>query len=116
MTTRLGVTVSHEATHALVTLTGELDVISGERLRTVFGKLSDEGNTRLVVDASELTFCDSMGLRLLLEAHDRAVEAGGFMKLAGVRGVFRRILTVTGLHAAFPIYETPADALAALDD
>ncbi|MBB2747663.1 UNVERIFIED_ORG: anti-sigma B factor antagonist [Microbispora rosea subsp. rosea] len=116
MTTRLGVTVSHEATHTLVTLTGELDVISGERLRTVFGKLSEEGGTRLVVDTSELTFCDSMGLRLLLEAHDRAVEAGGFMKLAGVRGVFRRILTVTGLHAAFPIYETPADALATLDD
>ncbi|GAB3907700.1 STAS domain-containing protein [Microbispora bryophytorum] len=116
MTTRLGVTVSHEATHTLVTLTGELDVISGERLSTVFGKLSEEGGTRLVVDASELTFCDSMGLRLLLEAHDRAVEAGGFMKLAGVRGVFRRILTVTGLHAAFPIYETLADALETLDD
>ncbi|MEU6410101.1 STAS domain-containing protein [Microbispora sp. NPDC046933] len=116
MTTRFGVTVSHEAAHTLVTLAGELDVISGERLRTVFGKLAEEGATRLVVDASELTFCDSMGLRLLLEAHDRAVEAGGFMKLAGVRGVFRRILTVTGLHAAFPIYETLADALAALDD
>lgn len=116
MTTRLGVTVSHEATHALVTLTGELDVISGERLRAVLGKLADEGVTRLVLEASELTFCDSMGLRLLLEAHDRAVEAGGFMKLAGVRGVFRRILTVTGLHAAFPIYETLPDALGALDD
>ncbi|WP_182899959.1 STAS domain-containing protein [Microbispora sp. H10830] len=116
MTTRLGVTVSHEATHTLVTLNGELDVISGERLRTLFGKLSEEGGTRLVVDTSELTFCDSMGLRLLLETHDRAVEAGGFMTLAGVRGVFRRILTVTGLHAAFPIYETLADALAALDD
>ncbi|WP_030507492.1 STAS domain-containing protein [Microbispora rosea] len=115
MTTRLGVTVSHEATHALVTLTGELDVISGERLRTVFGKLSEEGAARLVVDTSELTFCDSMGLRLLLETHDHAVEAGGFMKLVGVRGVFRRILTVTGLHVAFPIHETVAEALTALD-
>ncbi|GAB3135277.1 STAS domain-containing protein [Microbispora hainanensis] len=139
MTTRLGVTVRHEATHTLVTLTGELDVISGERLRTVFGKLfdessgessgtssgtsfgtsfgtlPDEGAVRLVVDASELTFCDSMGLRLLLETHDHAVEAGGFLKLAGVRGVFLRILTVTGLHAAFPIHETVEDAVAALD-
>ncbi|MFI7039382.1 STAS domain-containing protein [Microbispora rosea] len=115
MTTRLGVTVSHEATHTLVTLTGELDVISSERLRTVFGKLSEEGAARLVVDTSELTFCDSMGLRLLLETHDHAVEAGGFMKLVGVRGVFRRILTVTGLHVAFPIHETVAEALTALD-
>ncbi|HEU4567977.1 STAS domain-containing protein [Microbispora hainanensis] len=124
MTTRLGVTVSHEATHTLVTLTGELDVISCERLRTVFGKvfgelpgaLPDEGAARLVVDASGLTFCDSMGLRLLLETHDHAVEAGGFLKLAGVRGVLLRILTVTGLHAAFPVHETVEDALASLDD
>lgn len=114
MTTRLGVTMSHEATHTLVTLVGELDVISGERLRTAFDKLLDEGHSRLVLDASELAFCDSMGLRLLLEAHDRAVEAGGFMRMAGVKGVFRRILTVTGLHAAFPIYETVPEALETL--
>ncbi|GAA4208206.1 STAS domain-containing protein [Microbispora amethystogenes] len=116
MTTRLAVTVSHEATHTLVTLTGELDVISGERLRPALDKLLDEGHARLVLDTTGLGFCDSMGLRLLLEAHDRAVEAGGFLKLAGVGGAFRRILTVTGLYAAFSIYETLPDALAAVTD
>ncbi|GLW26559.1 anti-sigma factor antagonist [Microbispora triticiradicis] len=116
MTTRLAVTVSHEATYTLVTLTGELDVISGERLRPALDKLLDEGHTRLVLDTARLGFCDSMGLRLLLETHDRAVEAGGFMRIAGVEGVFRRILTVTGLYAAFPIYGSVTDAVAAATD
>jgi anti-sigma B factor antagonist len=111
MTTRLGVTVSREATHTVVTVAGELDVISAERLRATLGKLLDEGRDRLILDASELSFCDSMGLRLLLEVHDGAEQTGGFLRLAGVRGVFRRILTVTGLNAAFTIYETVGDAV-----
>ncbi|ETK31156.1 STAS domain-containing protein [Microbispora sp. ATCC PTA-5024] len=113
MTTKLDVRVGRETAYTVVTLVGELDVISADGLRAALGKLLLEERVRLVVDATELTFCDSMGLRMLLEYADRATRAGGYMRLAGVRGVFRRILTVTGLHAAFPLYDTVAEAVAA---
>ncbi|MBP2707090.1 STAS domain-containing protein [Microbispora sp. RL4-1S] len=110
MTTRLAVRVGREATHTVVVLTGELDVISADDLRASLAKVLQDGHTDVIVDAGGLTFCDSMGLRLLLEYLDLFTEAGGFLRLAGVHGAVLRILTVTGLRSAFPIYDTVADA------
>jgi anti-sigma B factor antagonist len=108
--TKLGVSVSQGAANSVVTVVGELDVISADDLRAALGELLEEGRTRLIIDVTGLTFCDSMGLRLLLEFLDRSTKSGGFLRLAGVRGVLERVLTVTGLNAAFPIYETAAEA------
>ncbi|MEZ0073905.1 STAS domain-containing protein [Planotetraspora sp. GP83] len=111
MPTRLDLTVSQETTHTVVALVGELDVISAETLSTALSKELEQGHSRLIIDASQLTFCDSMGLRLLLQFLGRSFEARGFLKLAGVHGTFDRILTVTGLRDAFPIFDTVAEAL-----
>jgi len=44
-----------------------------------------------------------MGLRTILEYVNRAARAGGWMRLAGVQGVLKRLLEVTGVAGAIPI-------------
>ncbi|MEZ0075161.1 STAS domain-containing protein [Planotetraspora sp. GP83] len=111
MPTRLAVTVSQEAADTVVTLAGELDIISAGRLSEALSEEMEAGHARLIVEVEQLTFCDSMGVRLLVEFLRRTSEAGGYLKLAGVRGPLRRLLEVLGLDDAFPIYESVADAL-----
>lgn len=88
---------------AVVTLTGELDTTRCDELdETLAGALSD-GCAHLILDTTELTFCDSMGLRSLLEFKERAQRAGGWLRLVGVRGVLKRLLEVTGVAFVIPI-------------
>ncbi|WP_336212540.1 STAS domain-containing protein [Nonomuraea sp. LPB2021202275-12-8] len=90
-----------EGAAAVVRVDGELDKVTAPAFRECLTALSAEGRLDVVIDASRLTFCDSSGLWVLV-AHRRDVGAlGGSLRLTGVHGVFRRVLDVTGLKAAF---------------
>ncbi|GIH71806.1 MULTISPECIES: STAS domain-containing protein [Sphaerimonospora] len=107
----LEITVSDHQAASVVALAGELDIATGDVLRGAIRDLIQRGRVRLVVDASVLQFCDSYGLEALLEMHDTLREAGGSMCLAGVHGVLRLVLDVTGTET-LKIRPTPAEALA----
>ncbi|MFD1936594.1 MULTISPECIES: STAS domain-containing protein [Nonomuraea] len=83
-------------------LTGDLDVISSPRLPSAVEAALLSGCRLLIVDTAELAFCDASGLRALLQAQRRVVDAGGSMRLAHVHGVLRRILEITDLAVVFP--------------
>ncbi|MFF3442196.1 STAS domain-containing protein [Streptosporangium sp. NPDC002721] len=103
MTTRLDLSVHRHEGASVIALTGELDKLSGPRLRDVMVAQLDDGVCRLVLDVTGLRFCDSTGLWIMLELQRRAVAAGGCLRLAGVHGVLGRILTITGLAGAFSL-------------
>ncbi|WP_433498697.1 STAS domain-containing protein [Sphaerimonospora sp. CA-214678] len=107
----LEITVSDHQAASVVALAGELDIATGDVLRGTIEDLIQRGRTKLVVDASVLQFCDSYGLEALLEMHDALKDVGGSMCLAGVHGVLRLVLDVTGTDT-FTIKQTPAEALA----
>jgi anti-sigma B factor antagonist len=85
----------------VITLAGELDKLSSPRLHDVLAEQLDDGACHLVLDVSGLSFCDSTGLWTMLAFQRRVGAAGGSLRLAGAYGVLERILTVTGLAAAF---------------
>ncbi|GAA4593201.1 STAS domain-containing protein [Planotetraspora phitsanulokensis] len=110
----LELTVNHEATHAVVAADGEIDFLSADLLSAVLNKQLAEGRPHLIIDASRLSFCDSTGLGVLLEARATAIKRGGFVRLAGVHGSFDRLLSITGLRgAAFPVFDSVAEAASA---
>jgi anti-anti-sigma factor len=66
----------------------------------------------LVVDCSELEFCDSTGLNVLLGARLKAEAEGGAVHLAGMRPPVARVFEITGAEAVFRVHDTLDAALA----
>ncbi|GAA3093790.1 hypothetical protein GCM10017600_79980 [Streptosporangium carneum] len=60
-------------------------------------------HVRIIIDTTELDFCDSTGVWTLLTTLRRAYEQSGWLRLAGVHGVLGRLLELTRLAEAFPI-------------
>lgn len=83
---------------ASVRVAGELDLDSAPRLKQVL----DEGlgRVRLVlVDVRELSFVDSSGLHVLLDAAQRARNGGSRLVLVGVSVALERLLDLTRTRA-----------------
>lgn len=86
----------------VVRVSGELDIRTCERLEHTTGELVDQGR-RVVLDLSELTFCDSTGLAVLVRLHKRAETAGGSMVLRSPVPRVLNLLTLTGLTRLFRV-------------
>ncbi|MFG1941385.1 STAS domain-containing protein [Nonomuraea sp. NPDC048826] len=98
---------------AVISVVGELDTTRCSRLAEALDACLAAGRVHLVIDTAELTFCDSMGLRTLIDHVERARLAGGWLRLTGARGVLRRLLDVTGVGALIPIDPDVSTALRA---
>ncbi|MFI7452291.1 STAS domain-containing protein [Nonomuraea sp. NPDC049714] len=99
----LAITSEQFGDTAIISLTGELDTTRCAQVDETLSACLSGGCPHLIIDASGLTFCDSMGLRTLLEYVDRTAKAGGWLRLAGVHGVLKRLLEVTGVAVVIPI-------------
>jgi len=96
---------------AVVRLRGDLDVFLKGKLQQELQVAEDRGI--LVIDLSAVTFIDSAGLTVLIDAHKRATRIGGDVRLV-VREDQQvyRILQITGLTRMFKIFATEAAAVA----
>jgi anti-sigma B factor antagonist len=97
------VTTSRTADTTVIGLAGELDLHSSEMLAaTVDDALS--GSPRVVViDAGDLTFADSAGLRALLSARETAEQRGVSLRLGRISPTLGRLLDMTGLRDVFEV-------------
>ena len=100
------------ATH--VALSGELDIATHGEAEAKLKEVQESGAAVVVLDLRGLSFMDSTGLRLLVQADSRAREDG--KRLAIVRGpdAVHRVLEITGLDAKLDLIGDPAE-VAALD-
>ncbi|MBQ1024571.1 STAS domain-containing protein [Micromonospora sp. C95] len=84
----------HDAGHAELRLTGDLDFDSAPELVDVVATLRREGFEQFVIDLSGVSMCDSSGLSAFVVAH-----RGGSvpLRLIGVNATLRQLLDRTGL-------------------
>ncbi|CAK7284797.1 STAS domain-containing protein [Streptomyces misionensis] len=94
-------------------VSGEMDYMTGPSLRGRFDLLVTEGG-RCIVDLSDVSFCDSAGLNVLLGARRVAEARGAVLVLACVPAPLRRILEMTGADQVLRVFDTVADAEATL--
>ncbi|TDB71479.1 STAS domain-containing protein [Micromonospora sp. KC723] len=78
-------------------LAGELDLSTSGELNETIDRLATQGERHLLLDLSELTFCDSTGIAAFVRGDNRASAAGGWLRLTGASGRVDRVLQVTGL-------------------
>jgi anti-anti-sigma factor len=93
-------------------LAGELDIATAPALREQLLSLLRPGSSRLIIDLSRVTYCDSSGLAVLVGAGRRARLLGGFLHLAAASSQTGRVLQLTGLYQHLPVFPTVTAAAA----
>ncbi|MFI6564146.1 STAS domain-containing protein [Streptomyces sp. NPDC050534] len=106
----LSVAVTTTDGNRVVTPAGEIDHESGDSLRRALDA-SDGAHPRIVVDLHQVTFMDSTGINILINAHHTLSEAGGRLRLAAPTTAVRRTLQIVGVDAVIDCHTTLHDAL-----
>jgi anti-sigma B factor antagonist len=96
----------------IVGLTGELDLYNAHLVRDELIAAAARGPERLVIDLSGVTFIDSTGLGILIEARTRLANRRAFL-LAGPGLETRRALEISGLDRHFAVHDSVDEALSA---
>ena len=87
-------------------VSGEVDAHSSESFATALVAAGEQA-TAVVIDLSGVTFMDSSGLRVLVEAQQRAEAAGSTLALRSPSRQIVRLLDLAGLTENFEI-DAPA--------
>ena len=82
---------------------GSLDADSVSAFKKVAYDLVGSGATRFVIDCSNLTFIDSMGLGVLISLLRRVRQRSGDVKVAGLSDEVKTIFEITRLHRLFEV-------------
>lgn len=82
---------------ACVRVVGELDMGAAPELNATIDDLLADGQPRLLVDLTDLTFCDSSGLAAFVRGDNHCTEAGGWLRITGANGRVERVLRISGL-------------------
>ncbi len=92
-----------EASTIRITVHGELDLATAPDLRTAIDDaIAERGAERIVVDLSDMTFCDSSGIRILLRAMRVSQLHQVDLTMVPAAPSVQRIFLLAGLDEALP--------------
>nr|WP_155074196.1 STAS domain-containing protein [Streptomyces taklimakanensis] len=103
---------NHPSGATVLTVAGELDHHTAPRLARSLEETTFDRS--VVIDLSELAYCDSTGITVLITAYHRARAAESRLLLAGVNPHLLRVFRTVGLDQVFTFQPTVEQALDAL--
>jgi anti-sigma B factor antagonist len=98
----------------IVAVDGELHVSTAPEFSGALATTIESGRVLLVLDLTGVTFVDSTGLSVLLNALRRVTRAGGRMALVCSNPTVLRLFEITRLDTTFDIHAGADAALAAV--
>jgi len=97
----------------VVVVEGDLDIVSSREFDDYLtGARRD--HRHLIIDLSAVSFMDTSSLAVIVGHWKRLTAEGGSLALAGARYRHTKTLWITGLAHRLPLYDTAAEAAAAL--
>jgi anti-sigma B factor antagonist len=100
---------------AVLSIGGEIDLVTAPALEEAIGGVVVESPTALIIDLSGVEFLGSVGLKILAATYEKVGNSAEFGVVA--RGpATRRPIHLTGLDKTFPLYPTLDDALTGVRD
>jgi anti-sigma B factor antagonist len=99
----LHVKIKHGALRSTLVLSGEIDPVSGARLRAAIDRAMGDGATSLDFDFTRVSFMDSTGLSILATTSERVVKAGGTVRVRNASPTVIRLLEVTRLDSVIDV-------------
>ena len=93
----------------VLSVRGEIDVASAPRFQASVTDLLAWSSDTLIVDMSEVTFIDSIGLGVLIDAEKRSRAANKSLRLVVTQPPVRRLLELTGLDEVLSVVASATD-------
>ncbi|WP_028964613.1 STAS domain-containing protein [Streptomyces thermolilacinus] len=109
---RLSITSTVTDGIRVLTLAGEIDFHTGDRLQEALA-VAGPTTARTVVDLDRVTFMDSSGINVFIAAHHALSASGGWLRLAAPTEHVLRTLQLVGLDTVIDCRPTLSQALAA---
>lgn len=81
----------------VVSLEGDLDIVTSEDVKRQVAALVETGNELVTIDMAAVGFVDSSGLGALVAVHQLAVARGSHVVVRDVPSRVRQLLTLTRL-------------------
>jgi anti-sigma B factor antagonist len=100
-------------TSTVVHIVGEIDLSTRSEFQDAVRAGMDSATPVVVVNLGEVAFMGSVGLQVLVQAHDEAQHAGRTVRVVDGSAIVRRIIEVTGLEQVLSVYPTLPDAQSA---
>ena len=94
---RVDVTIDDDL--AVVRVTGEIDIATADTVRTAIETAMERGLKRLLIDMAGVSFMDSSGIAVLLEA----AQGADSVLIRQPSNAVRRVIERTGLSEVLPI-------------
>jgi anti-sigma B factor antagonist len=103
----------HRSDIAVLRLRGELDSDTAGQLHATMADLLERPVPRIVVDLTDLKFCDSVGLSTFITSKHVITARGGWLSFAGANPFLSQLMETVGLSRYFAIFPEVDDAIAA---
>ena len=98
----LTVRSEREADVHIVALSGELDLATADSVEAELERVEAGDAASIVLDLSGLTFMDSTGVRLLIQAHARSRADANRLTLRRGPAAVQRVMELSGVDALLP--------------
>ena len=95
----------------IIGLEGRLDATSSKMFEEKTLAMIDAGETRLVIDLSQLDYVSSAGLRVFLLASKRLNPAGGKLVLCSLQEPVKEVFEIVGFFSVLSILGSKDEAL-----
>ena len=107
-------TVRQEPGAGVIAIRGEVTGFAEEALMNAYNTASDGDGGVVILDFTDLEYMNSTGIGLLVTLLIRAQRHQRRLLACGLSDHYRQIFDLTRLNEAIDIYDSPAEALAAV--
>ncbi len=107
------VALRKEKNVVIVSVTGRMDAVCTLDFEKTLEDQMAAGETRFILDFSDLEYISSAGLQCILSAAKRLEPREGEIELASLKGTVKEVFEISGFSSIFPIHESVEAALAA---
>lgn len=97
--------VETSGARTVITVAGDLDVLTAPQLRDRLVEVIDRGDRDLLIDLRPTEFIDSSGLSALVAGLKRIRDLGGDMGLICPPSNIRRLIEIVSLDQVFKLYD-----------
>lgn len=110
----MDITVKKEGRISVINMSGNFDINSSAEFDNQLMALIDAGETRMLLDFSQVPFIASTGLRMLIKTAQRIKDEDGLLHLCCINKVVQDVFNMTGFDEILTVFDTKEQAVVGL--